>query len=269
MGALFVALTLVGYLGAAILFVAQLYDLKQAKWALLLGWVGFVSQSLWLIQRGIALAQFPAATLYDWVAFFVWVAVGLFLAFGRRLGMRPVGAFLFPVVFVVWLMSQGVSGNDAPGRHPMGVLLVLHVVVAALGDVSFLLASVFGIMYIEKERELKNKRVRLFYYQLPALGDMDAWSGRFVAAGWGLFTATLVTGALWGHATGSAYWMWNAKQIWSFMTWAIYGALFVARYVGKWHGHRLATWSMIAFLVVLVNVFGVNLLFPGPHHAIL
>lgn len=250
-----------GYLGAAILSVAGLYRVKQARWARSLGWLGFGAETIWIFLRGVQTHAFPMATLAGWVAVFVWVAVGLYLGFARSLNMGPVGAFLFPVVFVVWLASQ-VVGAPRTVAIPDGWVLG-HVLTAALSGVSFLLAAVFGIMYIEKERELRSKRVHLFYYQLPPLEDMDLWLTRFLGWGWALYTAALVFGAL---ALGGSSLV-TVKAVWSVAVWALYGVLCVARARWHWHGHRLATWSMVAFVAVLVNVFAVNAMFPGPHHA--
>ncbi len=264
MGALLVALTSFGYVSAAVLFVAQLYSLKQAGRARAAGWLGFAAETLWLIRIAWATHAFPAATPEAWVAFFVWLAVGLYLAFARRLMFASVGAFLFPVVALVWLLSQWVL---APG-HPEAASgwLMVHIVSAALSDAAFLMACVFGIMYIEKERELKSKRVRLFYYQLPSLEDMDVWLARFVTVGWLLFTLTLASGALWAYATHTWVLTGTATEVWSLATWVVYGFLVWARVWLHWQGHRLAVWSMVAFLVVLGQVFGISLLFPGPHH---
>nr|WP_243239757.1 cytochrome c biogenesis protein CcsA [Sulfobacillus harzensis] len=260
-----VALISLGYVSAAVLFVAQLYNLKQTRRAMAAGWIGFGAESLWLVWIAIRTRAFPATTMETWVAFFIWLAVGLYLLFSQRFRLRPVGAFLFPVTALVWLASQLVLAPSHP-RAASG-WLVVHIVSAALSDAAFLLACVFGIMYIEKERELQSKRVRLFYYQLPPLEDMDVWLGRFLVAGWLLFTLTLISGALWAFTSHTGLVMGLATEVWALATWVVYGFLLVARIGLHWRGHRLAVSSMVAFLVVLGNVFGVSLLFPGPHHA--
>lgn len=267
MGAIFVALTFIGYLGAAVLSVAQLYDIRQARWATMAGWIGFVFQSLWLIQRAVALQAFPVLTLHDWVAFFLWLAVSLFLTAGRILRIVQVGAFLFPIVFVLWLVSQMLPRHlaDLPAALNSAWLIV-HIALATMGYVAFLLSAVFGIMYLEKERELKNKRVRLFYYQLPSLGEMDAWSARLIAVGLPLLTGSLVVGALLAKSVWGVYWSGTPKDVWSVVIWAVYGFYLVVRYGIGWRGHRVAMYSMTAFLLVVFNFLGVNLLFEGPHH---
>lgn len=263
-GALLVALISFGYVSAAVLFVAQLYSLRQAKRARAAGWLGFAAETLWLVRMAWTTHTFPAATPVTWVAFFVWLAVGLYLAFARRLMFASVGAFLFPVVALVWLLSQLVLAPSHPEAD--SGWLVVHIVAAALSDAAFLMASVFGIMYIEKERELKSKRVRLFYYQLPSLEDMDGWLARFLTVGWLLFTLTLVSGALWAYTSHTWVLTGTATEIWSLATWVVYAVLVWARVGFHWQGHRLAVWSMVAFLVVLGQVFGVSVLFPGLHH---
>ncbi len=263
MGALFIALTLVGYLGSAILAVAQLYDLKQAKWAELMAWLGFAAQSVWLVQRGWSIGNIPAGTLYDWIAFVVWIAVGLYLVLARRLGMTPVAAFLFPVVFALWAASQALSHRVTAELMPgAGPWLSVHLLLTTLAHVAFLMAAVFGIMYMEKERELRTKQVRLFYYQLPALDAMDTLTGRLIVAGWVLLTLALGAGSLGGHALTGTYWVWTPKVTVSLLIWGLYGFLVLTRVIGRWQGHRVAILSMVGFLAVVVNLFGVSLIFP-------
>lgn len=267
MNGIVVALTCMGYLGAALFSVAQLYAVRWGKWARGFGWLGFISESFWFIEKGVAIGGLPIITLYDWVSFFVWLAAGLYLVASDRLGLAPVGAFLFPIIFLVWLVSQSVSPRiTMDSTSIMGIGLLLHIVLATLGDVCFLLSAVFGIMYVEKERELKNKKIRLFYYQLPALGDMDGWGGKLVLIGWIVFSLALLTGAWWAHVIGLSFWHNRVQIVGAGVEWLVYLGYLATRYVAHWQGHRAAVFVMLAFIIVLMNVFGINLVFPGPHN---
>lgn len=254
MGILLVVVTGLAYLGTAILSVAQLYDMKQAKWANFLAWLGFAAQTVWLVWH----LDTGAVTLTDWVAFFVWVTVGLYLTLAGRLGLRPVGAFLFPITFLMWLGGQFVPSGRAPAHQ--GLFPLLHLLLGALGDASFLLAAVFGIMYLEKERELKQKDVHLFYYQLPALDAMDSWMARFLAVGWAFDTVALAAAALTGYDSGL---VWSTIPWASLVMWVLYGALLGGRCFGSLRGIRLAQGTMLGFVGVLIVLFGINLIMLG------
>lgn len=267
MGAILVAVTFVGYLGAAVVSVMALYEVRREPTAMALAGLGFVSETVWLIQRTVVLGTFPAVTVYDWVAFFSWVTVGLFFVARRRQGMSHVGGFLFPVIFLVWLLSQWYSKTTVHVPvHLTGAWLVIHVAGATLAYAAFVMAAVFGIMYIEKERELKRKQVRLFYYQLPSLGEMDAYGARMITWGVPLLVVALGAGAVWAKVVWGHYWAWSLKDVWSLSTGLVYVFYLVARWLFGWRGHRSAVLAMMAFLLVLANFFGVNLVFHGGHN---
>lgn len=241
-----------GYLGAAILSVAQLYDMNRALWAGAWAWAGFLAETLWLIGRVTGLVAPDHLTVTDYIAVFVWVVVGVYLTMARRLGLTALGAFLFPIVFLLWLAGLLTSGWFVvfTSLGWMGINLGL----AAVAVVTFLLMAVFGIMYIEKERELAEKQIRLFYYQLPALDDMDWWMARLSVWGWSWFTLTLIVGRF---ATGGAGGF-GLSPIASFAVWVIYALLLAGRLFWHWRGHRAAVGSMLAFVGVLVDLFAVG-----------
>ena len=265
MRAFLLVLTLTGYLGTAILSVAQLYDMKRAKWAKGLAWLGFLAETVWLILQ----AGRGPVTLSQWVAFFVWMAVGLYLTLSQRLGLMPMGAFLLPTTFAIWALGMAVSnGARVDNAAHSGFWVPAHWFLSALADVCFLLTAVFAIMYIEKERELKSKEVELFYYRLPALDALDGWMARLLAAGWAIDTLALVTASLALHSILHSGPVWSVPPWGSLVMWVIYGLLLSARWVGRWRGHRLARGCMLAFLGVLIVVFGINLTSLGGRHLV-
>lgn len=259
--------TLIGYLTASVFYVVGLYEVRWSRWATTGAVVGFISQTVWLGAMLWKTHVLPVVTLYDWVAFFVWISVGFYLVGGRRVFPTHVGGFLFPILFVVWLLSQFLSTRfPTLSRNLRGAWLDLHIILTTAGDVAFLLAAVFGIMYIEKERELKEKRVRLFYYQLPPLELMDVYGARLVWIGLPLLLVGLAAGAVWGKAVWGHYWTGSAKDWWSLSTLVVYLGYLTARAWTGWRGHRAAVYAMTAFLFVLFNIFGINLLVHSTHN---
>ncbi|PSR28853.1 MAG: cytochrome C assembly protein [Sulfobacillus benefaciens] len=264
MGALLVAVTFLGYFSASIAYIAALYEDRWRKWGFGSVVVGLIAQSGWMIQKAVLLGTFPDGTLYDWIATFTWLSVIIFFLIQLFRPGLPVGGFLLPITTMIWLGSQSLSRRLVVPPHLHGTLLKIHIGTAIFAYVAFLLASVFSIMYTEKERELKRKRVRLFYYQLPSLETMDAMSARLILAGMVFFTVTLVSGILWAKQVFNVYWLWSAKDVWSAVVWLAYIAYLVLRAAG-WRGHKAAIYAMSAFLLVVINLFVVGVFFHGFH----
>lgn len=71
-------------------------------------------------------------------------------------------------------------------------------------------------------------------------------------------TFGMLSGALWAEEAWGQYWSWDAKEVWSLITWGFYLVYFHCRR-SEWK--RLADWAhLLAFLALLTTFFLVNLL---------
>ena len=258
------AVTFMGYLGASVLYVGALYEGRRERWGRYGVVAGWAAQTIFLTKDAITTHGLPAATLYDWMSFFVWVMISLLLVIQIRRSYTHIGSFLVPIVFLLWLMSQFLAHHSqGTAVSVAGAWLGLHIVLATASYATFLLAAVYGIMYTEKERELKNKKVRLFYYQLPPLEKMDEVGSHLVMLGVPLLAVALFIGGYAATSVWGDHWTWTAKEIWSLIIWLVYAGYLALRWVAGWRGHRAAVYVMVAFLLVIINFWGINSLFPG------
>ncbi|MBX5467456.1 MAG: cytochrome c biogenesis protein [Firmicutes bacterium] len=258
------ALTGFAYGVAAFWAVAAFYDLRRQQWAWWSAGVGWLAQTGWLAWSAYTLGGAAWFSLDRWLGLVDWISVGAFLGVSRQRGWETALGFLLPVIFALWwvgiLLSPVQSRPDV-----LGALLWIHVGLAALAYVALLLSALVATMYTEKERELRRRHVRLFYYRLPDLEAMDRLSARLVAVGVLLLGVAIVTGALWAKVVAGRYWNWSPKEVWTAASWATYAAYLVARWRWGWRGHASAVWAMAAFLLVVVNLFVINAVFPGFH----
>ena len=103
----------------------------------------------------------------------------------------------------------------APTEQTMGQaqrIVYVHVAVAWLGLLGFLVMGASGIIYLVR-RELE-------------------WDHGFQAAGeigWLCCSLTLVTGSLWAHAAWGTWWTWDPRLTTSFVLWAIYSGILIVR----------------------------------------
>lgn len=245
------AVTFLGYMIAAAAFVAALYDAQWKRWAFSSLAVGWGAQTAWLVREGFQRGLWPITTMYDWTAGFVWLSIVAFVFYQRLRPTWPLGGFLMPVVVVVWL------GGQVLPRTPGTSTVLVSSIASMAAYVAFLIAAVFSVMYFEKERELKWKKVRVFYYQLPSLDVMDMVSARLVWLGLALLTMALGAGFL--VPTGSRM---GLRAVSTVIVWVIY-ALYVALRQWGWQGHRAAVYLMLAFVLILVDVFLVGSLTHG------
>lgn len=260
--ATFLALSL-----SSVFFVWSFYTPRLESWGRHLLLVAFLLATADLGHMAAAVGGFPAVTPGVWVSFFVWMVSGVFLVSLSRGGFSTVGGFITPILTMIWLGGQFLDPT-VDGHLPYalsGGWLVLHVALATGAYVAFMLAAAWALMYIEKERELRQKTPRVFYYRLPALMDSDVWSRRLVVIGLVLLTLAMATGVLWSKMVLDTYWGWTSKETWSVVTWGIYAGYLCARRLGV-SGHRAAWLTILAFFLVVVNFFGLSFFHHGWHN---
>jgi ABC-type transport system involved in cytochrome c biogenesis permease subunit len=248
-------------------FVGAFYRPERSRWARLVLFVAWALAVFALARAGVLWRAFPVVTVGG-VADLLVVALGPLFLFTRQAAWSVLAGFVVPVLTVVWLVAHLVAGR-VPGRIPIdltGATLAAHVVLATASYAAFVLSAGSALMYLEKERELRRKVPRVFYYRLPALVDSDRKSARWAMAGLALLAAATVCGAVWARATAGTYWIWGAKETATLVTGAVYLAYTGARLAGV-GGHRAAWFSLTAFLVVALNFLGLAVLFPGWHAA--
>lgn len=125
----------------------------------------------------------------------------------------------------------------APTEATMGDaqrILYLHVSVAWLGLLGYLVMAGTGLMYLLR-RDL----------------SWDHWSHAAAELGWLCSGLTLVTGSLWAHAAWDVWWSWDPRLTSSFILWVLYcGTLLVRGSLDDPH-HRARTAALLSIIGAL------------------
>ena len=103
----------------------------------------------------------------------------------------------------------------APREQTMGDaqrVLYIHVAVAWLGLLAFIVMALAGVMYLVK-REI----------------TWDHYSQSAGELGWLCCTLTLITGSLWAHAAWGTWWTWDPRLLTSFIMWALFCGYLLVR----------------------------------------
>ena len=66
-----------------------------------------------------------------------------------------------------------------------------------------------------------------------------------------------VTGAFWANQVKGTYWNWDPVEVWSLISWLIYGIYLHLRITFGWRGPRLAVYSLAALVVMIVSYWGI------------
>lgn len=184
---------------------------------------------------------------------FMAVLIFLVLQFSTK-KVRPVGAFVVPVVFVLmgWAgtLMKEVAATLAPALQSGWIWV--HIVGASSGFASVLIAAGLGLIYL-----LKEKKSGGIYERIPSLTDIDNMAYRFVAGGFIMYGLMMVSGCFWSNQVKGNYWGWDPVEVWSLVSWLTYGIYLHLRVTFGWRGRRLAWYALIALFAMIVSYWGI------------
>jgi cytochrome c-type biogenesis protein CcsB len=254
------------YLASSAVFVAYLSGARQSArrlGATLLA-VGAALHGAEIAGRSFAVGHIAVASFEEGMSFLAFSLAILYLILDRRHVLAVLGAVIAPLASLLTAVAVLVySGTTELPPSLRSAWLPVHVTLAFLGNAVFALAFATSLIYLFEDSQLKSKRPSLRRL-LPSLERLDDLNHRLLSWGFPLLTLGIVTGAIWAHFAWGQFWSWEAREIWSLVTWSLYAVLLHGRSVG-WRGRRAAALTIVGFAVLLMSFVSVSLFFPGRH----
>jgi len=225
---------------------------------------GFAAHTLSHLLRIFETGRPPLGDAHDSLSVFAWAIVLIYLVAELRYRDRVLGALVLPLAL---LALSGVAAlPDRMAALPpkiQGVGLWLHAALAIFGNAAFGLTCCAGVMYLLRERQLKSRRPGSARLRLPSLELLDGVGVTSVLVGFPLLTLALISGSVWaGQARGSFFTL-RPREVWSVVSWLIYGGLCYARVSAGWRGRKAAILAILGFCLVLFTFIGVKILRDG------
>lgn len=228
----------------------------------------FLFHSTVFIMRWARTGYFPANGELENAITGGWFAVGLTLyLFWKNRAMTGVALFTVPATLL--LLGYGVM--KAPDPLPLAASLksswlVVHVMFAQLAFGSYAVASGMGLLYILKDNKKRKGVESSFYDKFPLLETIDENMFRFVVYGFIAEAIMIVAGAIWAKDLWGNYWGWDPVEVWSLISWLLYGLAIHLRVTLRWKGRRMA-WLMLFLLsTVVITYWGVDIVVEGSRH---
>ncbi|MFD4143761.1 c-type cytochrome biogenesis protein CcsB [Streptomyces sp. NPDC058572] len=238
--------------------------------------LAFLLEAGGVLTRALSVQRAPWGNMYEFSTTFSTVAVGVYLALllarknVRWAGLPLITTVLLDLGFAVtYLYTE--SDQLVPALD--SYWLWIHVSTAIFCGAVFYLGAVGAALYLfrdsyERKLTLGGKPgpfATSVMERLPAAASLDKFSYRVNAAVFPLWTFTIIAGAIWAGDAWGRYWGWDAKEVWSFITWVAYAAYLHARATAGWKGRKAAYIALVAFLCFLWNYYGVNMFVNSLH----
>jgi cytochrome c-type biogenesis protein CcsB len=254
------------YLAAWVFHKNQLY--KIATWVVAAGiggnTAGFALR--WMDSYQMGIGRIPLSNLYESLVFFALMIALIYYVIETKYDQKSIGAFAMPLA-ALSMAYASLSPNISDRIQPLlpalkSNWLTVHVVTCFIGYAAFAIAFGLGMMYLIKGG--KDNQEDTFRSRIPQSRILDELIHQMVLFGFLFLSAGIISGAVWANSAWGRYWGWDPKETWSLITWFVYAILLHVRFMRGWRGKRIAVFSMIGFISVLITYFGVNYL-PGLH----
>ncbi|MEE1816407.1 c-type cytochrome biogenesis protein CcsB [Streptomyces sp. SP18ES09] len=238
--------------------------------------LAFLIEAAGVVARALSVQRAPWGNMYEFSTTFSTVAVGAYLGFlVAKKNVRWIG---LPLVTTVLLdLGMATTWLKTPSDQLVPALdsywLWIHVSTAIFCGAVFYIGAVATLLYLFRD-SYENKLAtggnpgsfaRSVLERLPAAATLDKFAYRVNAAVFPLWTFTIIAGAIWAGDAWGRYWGWDAKEVWSFITWVGYAAYLHARATAGWKGRKAAYIALIAFGCFLFNYYGVNIFVSSKH----
>ncbi|MCK1796603.1 c-type cytochrome biogenesis protein CcsB [Streptomyces sp. XM4193] len=238
--------------------------------------LAFALHAAGVLTRAFSVTRAPWANMYEFSITFSMVVVGAYLVLlAAKKNVRWLGLVLVTTVLLDLGLANTVLYTESDQLPPAldSVWLWIHVSLAILCGGLFYLGAVGTVLYLFRD-SYENKleqggKPGVFatsvLERLPSAASLDKFAYRINAAVFPFWTFTIIAGAIWAEDAWGRYWGWDAKEVWSFITWVAYAGYLHARATVGWKGRKAAMLAIVAFLCFLFNYYGVNLFVNSLH----
>jgi ABC-type transport system involved in cytochrome c biogenesis permease subunit len=203
------------------------------------------------VARGLAIEFFPLTNKME-----SFNAAALAVAILAVVAFRPARAYLLPLLAVLGAFLAAALSFPGDLRWPPPLMRTvwypLHVPLSFLAYASWAAAAAAAVAWWTR-----------------AEGEWLGLVDQLALWGLALWSLAMVTGGVWGVVAWGAYFMWDAKVIWSVILWFHYAAFVHVKLtpsLADRPGARPAL-AVIGFLLVLVAYVGTSFFFRGSSHA--
>jgi cytochrome c-type biogenesis protein CcsB len=214
-----------------------------------------------IVLRGLAASRLPWGNMYEYLSAVGLAAVLAWLYIVRKHGPQRVAVFvMLPVALLLFVAGNSLyTAADALQPALRSYWIAIHVAAAIMASGVFLVSGVTSALHLVSESR-PEKRVKL-----PQSEFLDKLAYRSGVFGFVTLTFAIITGAIWAEAAWGRFWGWDPKETVAFVSWICYAAYLHARSTSGWRARRAPWVNIVGLVIVLFNLFFVNLVAVGLH----
>lgn len=210
--------------------------------------------------------HFPITSIYELLSFLALAIAVNYLYIEYRIGIKSTGLFVLVVVSVSQILSSMNRTYDFEVMPIVrSVYVGIHAMAIAFGYSAFLIATLYGMMYLLLFQTIKSRSFGIIYSRFPSLEELDEMNYSAATAGFFFMTLSLAVGGVWLSKVIKGTSILDPKIVAAVLTWGIFGAIFVLkRFLGR-SGLLTSCISFFGFLGMIFSMVIVNIFLPTFH----
>jgi cytochrome c-type biogenesis protein CcsB len=220
-----------------------------------------------VVLRGLATERVPLGNMYEYMSAVGLAAACTWLYVLRKYSARRVAVFvLLPIALLLFVAGNLLYSEAAPLQPALrSYWISIHVAAAVMASGVFLVSGVTSALHLISTGRSSGTTNKPASTRLPAAEFLDKLAYRSGVFGFATLTFAIITGAIWAESAWGRFWGWDPKETAAFVSWVCYAAYLHARSTSGWRTRRAAWVNIAGLVVILFNLFFVNLVAVGLH----
>lgn len=247
---------------AAVLYAVCTFLPSQHRAALSAG-----TAAAWLLHGGALWADMLTADSLR-IGFAVmlsatlWVSVAVYWLESRNFTLDGLRILVLPCAAVAVVLPPLFPGSVVP-LADRSALFSWHIAISILAYSTLTIAAFHAVLMALQESRLHARPGGLndnwlgaVLDRLPALLTMEKLLFRLIGFGFGLLTLTVLSGLVFSEQLFGIAFKWDHKNIFSMLSWALFGVLLAGRKWRGWRGRTALSFTLIGFATLLLAYVG-------------
>ncbi|HSH98693.1 MAG: inner membrane protein YpjD [Methylophilaceae bacterium] len=184
-----------------------------------------------------------------------WLTVLIYWLTDLKHHLNSLQAFVLPpAAFFVLLQYLMPEAHLLPyAKQP---LFMAHLIISMLAYSLFTFAALHALLMMAAERSLHQKPTLIKLPDFPPLMVMETLLFRMIGLGFILLTLTLISGMLFSEAMFHQALRFNHKNIFTIVSWLVFGGLLLGRFQYGWRGRKAIRWTLSGFALLFLAYIG-------------
>jgi ABC-type uncharacterized transport system permease subunit len=245
-------------------FGIYLYDFFQGRRRIenakrLVLFLGLFLHIIYLIVRTFLFNHPPITNVFEIFTVLAFAIGFSYFVLELITDIRGTGPFIIIIALIFQILSSLFIKDLVEVREVLrSNLLGIHVLHALLGYAGITISAVYGFLYLNLYKDIKENKFGLIFNRLPNLEILEKLSFYSAVIGYTALTIAMTIGVIWLPKAFPNFSYSDPKLIATFIVWFMYGIGIIAKISGKWMGKKVVMLSIIGFVISILSTIITN-----------